>query len=80
MTFPGHLRLRLCDLDGTNARLHACDSPLHLEGLAPFIYAILYSPVLQSNLQHAIVGGIGPVCCMLTASEQILCGLCGFFK
>lgn len=26
------------------------------------------------------MGGIGPVCSMLTTSEPILCGLCRFFK
>lgn len=49
----------------------------YLHQLALF-YMLLYS--LLSVLQHAVVSVIGLVCTMLTVSEQIVCGLCGFFK
>lgn len=83
MTSPGHLSLssrvtRMVVMPDSNA----CDSLLHFKELTSFIFVVLYPPVHrypQSNLRRAIVGGIRPVCSMLIKSEQILCGLCGFF-
>lgn len=66
------LHLHLCDSDGTNSRLHACDSLLHSFKRLP----CSVFPAIQSLT--CLVGRTGPVSAMWTVSEQTRCGLQGF--
>lgn len=66
------LHLYLCDSDGTNSRLHACDSLLHSFKRPP----CSVFPTIRSLT--CLVGRTGPVSSMWTVSEQTRCGLHGF--